>query len=143
MTSTHSAPLHLTCVSTHDSVRVELRGSLDRHCCDALLDVVGELLAEPVGLRVLRLDCTDLATVDTTGLSALLMIRRRTDAAGVRLHLDDRPAQLDRMLKVTGTLDHLNAPEVGGHSGSSAEQRPSAASEESIPARSSRPETSS
>ncbi|MFD3875259.1 STAS domain-containing protein [Streptomyces sp. NPDC058623] len=143
MTSTPSSRLHLTCVSTHDTVSVELRGALDRHCGDLLLDGVDRVLAESVGLRRLRLDCTDLATVDTTGLSALLMIRRRTDAAGVRLHLDHRSAQLDRMLQVTGPLGHLDAPEAGGHFGSAAGQRPSTASEESIPARSSRPEPTS
>ncbi|MFF3014947.1 STAS domain-containing protein [Streptomyces sp. NPDC057939] len=143
MTSTPSNGLHLTYFDAHDTVRIELRGDLDRHCSDVLLDAVGGVLAKSVGLRGLRLDCTNLATVDATGLSTLLMIRRRTDAAGARLHLDHRPARLERMLKVTGTLDHLTAPEAGGHSGSSAEPRPSAASEESIPARSTSPDTSS
>ncbi|MDX2395088.1 MULTISPECIES: STAS domain-containing protein [unclassified Streptomyces] len=143
MTSTPSNGLHLTYVDAPDTVRIELRGDLDRHCGDVLLNAVGRVLAKSVGLRRLRLDCTDLATVDATGLSTLLMIRRRTDAADARLHLDHRPAQLDRLLKVTGTLEHLTAPEAGGHSGSTAEPRPSAASEESIPARSTSPDTSS
>ncbi|MEV7406142.1 hypothetical protein AB0N93_37990 [Streptomyces sp. NPDC091267] len=35
------------------------------------------------------------------------MIARRTTAAGVRLHLDDRTARLGRPLAVTGTLEHV------------------------------------
>ncbi|MGE6732696.1 STAS domain-containing protein, partial [Streptomyces sp. NPDC059900] len=58
------------------------------------------------------------------GLSILLMIHRRTTAAGVRLHLDDRPAKLNRLLTLTGTLDHFTAPAASGAEpspGSSAE----------------------
>ncbi|MFH9500530.1 hypothetical protein [Streptomyces globisporus] len=56
-----------------------------------------------------------LCTVVTAvRLSALLMIGRRTTVAGVRLHLDDRPAYLDRILELTGTLDYLTTPVPSG-----------------------------
>ena len=48
--------------------------------------------------------------LDPAGLSALLLVHRRTSAAGVDLRLDHRPPQLDRVLDVTGVLDHLTTP---------------------------------
>lgn len=39
----------------------------------------------------LHLHCARLGTVDSTGLSVLLMIGRRTSAAGVRLHWTPGP----------------------------------------------------
>ncbi|MEV7729305.1 STAS domain-containing protein [Streptomyces sp. NPDC087917] len=143
MTMLPTGRLRLTRVDADATVRIELHGDLDHESAGALLDAVDGVLAEAVGPRELHLGCADLAAVDSSGLSTLLMIRRLTDAADVRLRLGERPVRLDRMLRVTGTLDHLTAPEAGGRSGSSSEQSPSAASEESIPARSSSPDTSS
>ncbi|MFD1276689.1 hypothetical protein ACFQ51_47880 [Streptomyces kaempferi] len=54
----------------------------------------------------LRVDFSGLGSIDSTGLSTLLMIRRLTDLVGVRLHLDERPLALDRLLGITGTLHH-------------------------------------
>ncbi|MCX5401280.1 STAS domain-containing protein [Streptomyces sp. NBC_00102] len=89
------------------AVRVEMRGDLDHTSADTLLDTVVELLAEYPDASELRLDCAPMGTVDSSGLAALIMIRRRTDEAGVALRLDGRGAALDRLLEVTGTLDHL------------------------------------
>jgi hypothetical protein len=41
------------------------------------------------------------------GLAALLMIHRLTAATGARLRLDHRPELLERLLELTGTLDHF------------------------------------
>jgi hypothetical protein len=51
-------------------------------------------------------------------LSALLAVHRRTSAAGARLHLDNRPLHLERILQITGVLDHLTAtpaPQADAH----------------------------
>ncbi|MFB8396345.1 STAS domain-containing protein [Streptomyces yangpuensis] len=113
MTSLPSTPLGLTYSSSHEAVRVELTGDLDHLHADLLVDAVDRLLAAHPGLRDLRLDCTGLTSVDSSGLSALLMVRRRTDKAGAGLHLDGRTVQLDRILEITGTLGHLTAPGPG------------------------------
>jgi anti-anti-sigma factor len=100
----------LTCTwSTTDGQtgRMVLVGELDWGSVDEFLVVVTERLDAEPSLRSLHLDCRDLAFCDSLGLSALLTVRRRTDAAGVRLHLDNRGATLDRMLTITGTLGHL------------------------------------
>lgn len=112
MTATPPAHLRLTAVD-EGTVRIELHGDLDYDNADRLLDTVtGQLAAHP-RLEHLHLDCGGLGVVDSMGLSVLLMIHRRTSGAGVHLHLDHRSAQLDRLLAVTGTMDHLTAPESG------------------------------
>lgn len=129
-------PLRLTRTDTAGAVRIELHGDFDYQDADRLLDAVTEVLACPGGLRDLHLDCTDMAGVDSSGLSVLLMIRRRTDAAGVRLHLEGRPA-LERILQVTGTLNYLTSAHTGNASAAPPAERASTATQEAIKSRSS------
>ncbi|MET9465709.1 STAS domain-containing protein [Streptomyces sp. NPDC006544] len=137
MTSLQPSPLRLTHLDTRDTVRIDLHGDLDHYWADALLVAVTRTLAENTGLHHLFLHCQGLAAVDSSGLSALLMVRRLTGAAGVHLHIEERPLRLERLLELTGTLDYLTAPETGTPNVSSASrQRAAAASaEESIAAR--------
>ncbi|THA80136.1 anti-sigma factor antagonist [Streptomyces sp. A0592] len=99
----------MTYTSSHEAVRVELSGDLDHLHADRLIGAVDRLLAAHPGLRDLRLDCAGLSAVDSSGLAALLMVRRLTDKAGAGLHIDGRTVQLNRILEITGTLDHLTA----------------------------------
>ncbi|MGW0860685.1 STAS domain-containing protein [Streptomyces sp. NPDC002690] len=108
MTTTPSEGFGLsTRYDTQGAVRVEIRGDLDHTNADTLLATVAELLAGHPDARELRLDCASSGTIDSSGLAALIMIRRRTGEAGVALRLDGRGAALDRLLEVTGTLDYL------------------------------------
>ncbi|MEU1534016.1 STAS domain-containing protein [Streptomyces fagopyri] len=114
MTSLPFDHLRLTTVDTEDRVRIELHGDLDYDNADLLLDEVTAQLSGRPGLKDLHLHCRGLGTVDSMGLSILLMIGRRTAAAGVLLHLDERPSKLDRLLDLTGTLDYFTAPPSSG-----------------------------
>ncbi|MFF7051621.1 STAS domain-containing protein [Streptomyces griseorubiginosus] len=106
--------LHLTTVETRHAVRIEITGDLDYDTADLLLEEATARLSARPGLEDLRLHCAGIGVVDSTGLSILLMIGRRANAARVRLHLDDRPAQLDRLLSITGTLEYFTAqPSTG------------------------------
>lgn len=107
MTDLTPRPLHLTHLDGPDTARVELHGDLDHYCAATLQEAVERVLADHADLRDLHLHCEGLTAIDSAGLAVLLMIRRRTDAAGVRLHLEQRPVRLDRLLALTGTLDHL------------------------------------
>ncbi|QIQ01499.1 STAS domain-containing protein [Streptomyces liangshanensis] len=109
MTTTPSPRLRLTTVDTDATVHIELHGDLDYDQADRLLEAVTAKLAEHPRLEDLHLHCAGLGTVDSMGLSALLMIHRRAAAAGVRLHLDDRTTTLDRLLTLTGTREHLTS----------------------------------
>lgn len=128
-----------TGTGTGTAIRIELHGDFDHHNADALLDAVTEALAEPGRTRDLHVDCAGVSAVDSSGLSTLLMARRATDAAGVQLHLHNRPAKLDRMLQITGTLEHLTGHSDSGRPSTAAPGRISATAAP-VPARSGGPE---
>ncbi|MFG2976890.1 STAS domain-containing protein [Streptomyces sp. NPDC048331] len=109
MTNSPAAPLRLSSRHADDTLLVELRGDLDHRHADLFVETVGRALTGHRRPRTVRLDCAGLTTVDPSGLSALLMVRRRTDEAGAVLHLDGRPPQLERLLEQTGTLAHFTA----------------------------------
>ncbi|MFE9295466.1 STAS domain-containing protein [Streptomyces niveus] len=114
MTTIPPTGLLLTVSVTHEhTVCVSIEGDLDYDSSQQLLDETREQLSRHPGTRQLRLDCSRLALCDSMGLATLLAIHRVTDAAGVRLHLDGRPASLDRVLRLTGTLSHLTDPPAG------------------------------
>ncbi|GAA2267102.1 STAS domain-containing protein [Nonomuraea roseoviolacea subsp. roseoviolacea] len=103
------------------TLRVALRGDLDHTTADELLDAVHAALAVADPPREVRLDAAELRLCDSRGLSALLLVRRRADETGARLRLDNRGPALQRLLDVTGTLDHLTGePAPGRPAGESA-----------------------
>ncbi|WP_392892914.1 STAS domain-containing protein [Streptomyces sp. LN699] len=117
-----STPLHL--IPCHradeDVLRLEVHGFLDFDSSEAFLTAVTAHLADTPGLRSLHLDCGGLGGIDSMGLAMLLMLHRRTTAAHVTLHLEARTPALDRMLTITGALDHL-VPRGPGQTGAHAE----------------------
>lgn len=94
-----------------DTLRLTLTGELDYTTADELTETVEAHLTEETDH--LRLDCAGLTWCDSSGLAAILNLRRTCADAGVRLHLDNRAAHLDRVLQLTGTLEHLAGPEPG------------------------------
>ncbi len=99
---------HLTITTAPRSVRVRITGDLDYQTTDDLVEVASQLLTEQNHLRDLHLDFSEMAFLDSAALSGLLLLHRRTSRAGVALHLDHRPAFLDRILQVTGLFDHFD-----------------------------------
>jgi anti-anti-sigma factor len=103
-------PTPLTCTwSTPDSRtgRIVLVGELDYATVEEFLVTITERLETNPALRHVHIDCRDLEFCDSLGLAALLTVRRRVVAAGAALYLDNRRPALDRMLTITGTLEHL------------------------------------
>ncbi|WP_415937280.1 STAS domain-containing protein [Streptomyces sp. 039-1] len=99
--------LIVTSGSDQAVVRLEVRGFLDYDCADYFLALASRPLDDSPDLRALHLDCTYLDGLDSMGLATVLMLHRRTTAAGVTLFLDNRSPSLERMLDITGTLAHL------------------------------------
>ncbi|WP_329129733.1 STAS domain-containing protein [Streptomyces sp. NBC_01476] len=115
MSTLPETPLILTTVVVDAATaRTVIDGDLDFDTAGELVTAVEDGLAAQPGLRDLHLDCGRLGVCDSVGLSVLLTVHRRTSAAGVRLHLDDRPPALDRLLEVTGTLEFLTADPAAG-----------------------------
>ena len=86
---------------------VALTGDLDYDTSDELADAADAALQAVADPHELRLDCAGLGFCDSYGLSALLMLRRRSAAAGIALRLDNRGRALDRLLRITSTWEHL------------------------------------
>ncbi|WP_411135875.1 STAS domain-containing protein [Streptomyces sp. C10] len=92
------------------TAHLHLSGDLDHTTADELFTLAVRQIAAQPGLRDLHLNCAQVRACDPMGLSVLLALHRRTSAAGIHLHLDDRPPALDRLLTVTGTLGPLTSP---------------------------------
>lgn len=110
---THLPPTGFTLAVRREPLTLTVRidGELDHETSDDLLgEVTGRLTADETPPRHVHLDFGEMTFIDSSGLTALLMIHRRTSAVGAVLHLDNRPAQLERMLQLTNVLDHLTAP---------------------------------
>jgi anti-anti-sigma factor len=99
--------LSLTITKTPRSACLRVAGDLDYLTIDELVDAAAQILGQQQDLANLHLDFSGLAFLDSAALSGLLLIHRRTDAADVALHLDHRPAFLDRVLYVTGLFAHF------------------------------------
>ncbi|MES9601815.1 STAS domain-containing protein [Actinomadura sp. NPDC000929] len=89
------------------SLRIEIEGDLDFHTADRLVATVRTQMEDNPDVRELELACGGMGMCDSAGLAALLMVHRRTSAAGVHLALTGRSVRLDRLLDITGTLYHL------------------------------------
>ncbi|WP_153813540.1 STAS domain-containing protein [Streptomyces sp. SUK 48] len=113
---TTTPPTEFTVAARREQATLVVRvgGELDYDTSEEFVDeVVRHLTAARTPPAAVRLDFGALTWIDSSGLSALLMIHRRTSALGATLHLDDRPEILERLLHVTNVLDHLTAPAAG------------------------------
>jgi len=102
--STDDSDFHLaTTVDSSGDAHIRVTGDLDWDTADELTETARALLRADPAPRGLHLDCARLTLCDSLGLASLLMIHRTCADAGVRLHLDNRPAPLRRLLEMTGT----------------------------------------
>ncbi|MFJ4949804.1 STAS domain-containing protein [Streptomyces sp. NPDC088760] len=102
MTNLHPTEFAVTVYRTAGTLTVRVAGELGHDTSDGLSDVVARhLTADEAGLSDVRLDFRDLTWIDSSGLTALLTVRRRAGAVGATLHLEHRPDVLERMLRLT------------------------------------------
>lgn len=97
---------------THDSphsARLSITGELDFVAAPQLLDAISALMCQHTAPRHLHLDFAGLTLCDSAGLAALVVIDRRCSEARIRLHLDRKTRQLDRILDITGLAEHFAA----------------------------------
>lgn len=113
MSAPHRAGVRTAPAPETGALTVPVSGELDDAGGQELIAVVVAHLNGPEPPRAVRLDFGELEGIDPLGLAALLMIHRRTSAAGAVLRLDNRPRILERLLRQTNVLDHLTAAEAG------------------------------
>lgn len=102
MTSLPPSTLSVAVEAGTASARLRVAGDLDYDTGDELIQHARGCLDAHPELHDLHLDFADLRFCDSTGLSALLMVHRTTTAANIRLHLDNPPDFLERILATTG-----------------------------------------
>lgn len=102
MTALPHPSFTLTAEAGPGTAHLHLVGELDYETSDELLRHTDRCLAEQADLSDLHLDCAHLRFCDSMGLSTLLTIHRRTTARHIRLHLDNPPPFLERILNTTG-----------------------------------------
>jgi anti-anti-sigma factor len=105
------------------SACVRVSGDVDYETADEIVETASQLLAQRPDLIDLHLDLSDLTFLDSAALSGLLLLHRRTTESGVALHLDHRPAFLDRVLQVTGLYGHFDLSHADATEGDSSESR--------------------
>lgn len=114
ITVRQSEPGHLTLV---------LSGPCDFETVADLRQAADDALAAAPAPQCLTLDFGAVDTCDSSGLSALIWIRRRTAADDIRLHLDGFNEHQHQVLQITGLnvylADALNGP-CRGHGGDAA-----------------------
>ncbi|MEU9044283.1 MULTISPECIES: STAS domain-containing protein [unclassified Kitasatospora] len=96
-------------VARQGSVVTRLEGDLDLDHADAARAVLAEALASPAGVVVIDLESVGFC--DSSGLNLLLQTRLTLQEAGRTLRLAAVPAQVTRLLEITGASEvfHLYA----------------------------------
>ena len=94
----------LTSRRVDSSVEIQAGGDLDMAATFKLEPEVERLLAQD-GVRRLVLDLADVRFIDSAGIGALLSIRERADRLRVELAVTNVPAQVERVLELTGAKD--------------------------------------
>ncbi|TXS42042.1 STAS domain-containing protein [Streptomyces sp. OR43] len=108
MTAMPRPSFTLTVEAGPETASLRLAGDLDYDTADEILQYAENCIAELSGMRDLYLDCAQLRACDSMGVSTLIQIHRSSTARDVRLHLENPPPFLERILRLTG-IRHLFA----------------------------------
>jgi anti-sigma B factor antagonist len=103
--------LSVNSVQFADAMQFVLSGELDLSNADALKDVLWRALENARRNRGaparLILDMRRLTFIDSTGIQALVVTKRRCEEKGTRLALKVGTSQVGRMLSLAGVADFL------------------------------------
>lgn len=81
------------------------RGDLDIGSAGQLDDELGVVIEQ--GASIVVLDLADVHFLDSSGLRVILRRARELEDQGGRLLLEHASAATERVLEITGTLEHL------------------------------------
>lgn len=87
---------------TVDGSRIALAGELDVQTAPQLLDEAAPACAQ----GDLVVDCAGLTFLDSSGVGALVTLRKRCEDAGGRVRLVEVPGRIELVLRISG-LDKL------------------------------------
>ncbi|EGX56435.1 putative anti-sigma factor antagonist [Streptomyces zinciresistens K42] len=105
----NTSPDHIfdlaTSLDAEGGARISITGDLDWDTAEELTAAARLCLGAEPPPRRLHLDCARMTLCDSLGLASLLMIHRAASGSATRLHLENRPTALQRLLEMTGTAD--------------------------------------
>ena len=81
---------------------VRTAGELDIAAAEEFIEVVRASLSR---CTTVELDLGDVTFIDSSGLGALVRLRKEADAKNVSLHLTEVSEATDRLLRLTGLID--------------------------------------
>ena len=86
----------------HDSAPhvLAISGELDLAVAEQFLEHACAALANPT--KMLKIDCSGLTFIDSSGLGALVRISQEASALGAAVELTQVPHQMGRLLGITG-----------------------------------------
>ena len=88
--------------------RLAVAGDIDLATCESLVDAVYDTLTADV--HALDIDVSGVTFCGSAGISAFLIVRRRAQEKGKTLRLVNLNSWIERVLTVTGLLEHLTTP---------------------------------
>jgi anti-sigma B factor antagonist len=84
---------------------VQAAGDIDIAAAEEFFEVVREVLSRCTAVEV---DLSDVTFIDSSGLGALVRMRKEADAKQVSLCLTNVSAATDRLLRLTGLIDFFD-----------------------------------
>jgi anti-sigma B factor antagonist len=97
------SPLLIKTRGDGDSTAIALSGELDQASADELDGVIRD--AEETGVGRIVVDLSGVSFIDSTGLSALLRAKQRSD--GRLIYIPSKHDAVTRLLELTGTIEML------------------------------------
>jgi anti-sigma B factor antagonist len=98
-----SGDLHVVVSSTDSAHEVRLQGELDLGTASQLRDELARLAAD--GARLVTVDMSDLAFIDSTGLSVLITALKRLRQQGGDMALRSPTPSTRKVLEITGLTE--------------------------------------
>jgi len=111
--------LHISVESAPPGPVVHLAGELDPHTAPALEREVAGLMA--AGATAVVLDLSQLQFIDSSGLRVLISAHRALSEQGGTLTLRSPSETAQRLLEITGLIDHIRVDGHGSDAGSDTE----------------------
>lgn len=96
-------------IASVDATGLELRGELDSHTANAL----GERLRRLGTRSDVTLDLAEVVFIDSSGLRVLIEAHQAHEDASTRLVLNRPSDAVERLLAITGLLEHLHVDHPG------------------------------
>ena len=85
-------------------MEIEVKGSLNIHNIDTLLNEFKEMIAENPELKILGVNCQFLDSIDSSGFGMLISMSRQSEKSGITFYI----CELNRHVSALFDISHLD-----------------------------------